>query len=275
MPFIGSKITVKVSKEKKEIIKKRLGEAIELVPGKSERFLMVGFEDEYSLFFSGEELEKGAFVEVKIFGKTSKEAYDKLTKAICSIGLLVVGPLMHSLELFIFGAIRSFMGLPFGIGGLIIGGVHQIIVVTGIHHALNALEVELIASTGTNPFNAIITCAIAAQGAASVAVALKTKDKKKRSLYISSAVPAFLGITEPAIFGINLRFIKPFVFGCIGGAAGGMVSAMLHLAGTGMGITVLPGALLYIGNLGQYVLVNAISMGVAFCLTYFFFQTEE
>ena len=54
-----------------------------------------------------------------------------------------------------------------------------------------------------------------------------------------------------------------------------MVSAMLHLAGTGMGITVLPGALLYIGNLGQYVLVNAISMGVAFCLTYFFFKTEE
>ena len=191
------------------------------------------------------------------------------------LGLLVVGPLMHSLELFIFGAIRSFMGLPFGIGGLIIGGVNQIIVVTSIHHALNALEVELIASTGTNPFNAIITCAIAAQGAASVAVALKTKDKKKRSLYISSAVPAFLGITEPAIFGINLRFIKPFVFGCIGGAAGGMVSAMLHLAGTGMGITVLPGALLYIGNLGQYVLVNAISMGVAFCLTYFFFKTEE
>ena len=85
MPFIGSKITVKVSKEKKEIIKKRLGEEIELVPGKSERFLMVCFEDEYSLFFSGEELEKGAFVEVKIFGKSSKEAYDKLTKTICSI----------------------------------------------------------------------------------------------------------------------------------------------------------------------------------------------
>ena len=85
MPFIGSKITVKVSKEKKETIKKRLGAAIELIPGKSERFLMVGFEDEYSLFFSGEELEKGAFVEVKIFGKASKESYDKLTSAICLI----------------------------------------------------------------------------------------------------------------------------------------------------------------------------------------------
>ena len=182
---------------------------------------------------------------------------------------------MHNLELIIFGAIRSFMALPFGIGGLIIGGVHQIIVVTGIHHALNALEVELLASTGTNAFNAIITCAIAAQGAAAVAVAVRTKDKKKRSLYISSAIPAFLGITEPAIFGINLRFIKPFVFGCIGGAAGGMVSGILHLAGTGMGITVLPGALLYIGNLGQYLLVNAISMGVAFCLTYFFFKPQE
>lgn len=85
MPFIGSKVTVKISKENKEIIKRRLGEAIELVPGKSERFLMLGFEEEYSLFFSGEELEKGAFIEVKIFGKASKESYDKLTAAICLI----------------------------------------------------------------------------------------------------------------------------------------------------------------------------------------------
>jgi phenylpyruvate tautomerase PptA (4-oxalocrotonate tautomerase family) len=85
MPFIGSKVSVKTSKEKEENIKKRLGEAIELIPGKSETFLMVGFEDEYSLYFSGEKLEKGAFIEVKIFGKTSKEAYDNLTAEICNI----------------------------------------------------------------------------------------------------------------------------------------------------------------------------------------------
>ena len=85
MPFIGSKITVEVSKEKREIIKKRLGEAISLIPGKSETFLMVGFEDNYSLYFGGKELEKGAFVEIKIFGKASDSDYDKVTAAVCSI----------------------------------------------------------------------------------------------------------------------------------------------------------------------------------------------
>lgn len=191
------------------------------------------------------------------------------------LGLLIVGPIMHSAEQIVFGAIRSFMLLPFGIGGAIVGGLHQVIVVTGVHHALSALEVELISTTGLNPFNAIITCGIVAQGAAAVAVALKTKDKKKRSLYISSAVPAFLGITEPAIFGINLRFIKPFVYGCIGGAVGGMLAGMLHMAGTGMGITAIPGILLYMNNIGGYLLINGVAMAVAFCLTYFFFKTEE
>lgn len=85
MPFIGSKITVKISKEKEEIVKKRLGEAIKLIPGKSETFLMIGFEDEYTLYLGGEKLDKGAFIEVKIFGKASKEAFSVLTKEICSI----------------------------------------------------------------------------------------------------------------------------------------------------------------------------------------------
>ena len=191
------------------------------------------------------------------------------------LGLLIVGPIMHNAEQVIFGAIRSFMLLPFGIGGAIVGGLHQVIVVTGVHHALNALEVELISSTGVNPFNAMITCGIVAQGAAAVAVALKTKDKKKRSLYISSAVPAFLGITEPAIFGINLRFIKPFVFGCIGGAVGGMLAGMLNMAGTGMGITALPGMLLYMNNIFGYLIINGASIAVAFCLTFFLFNSEE
>ncbi len=85
MPFIGSRVTVEVSKEKREIIKKRLGEAISLIPGKSETFLMVGFQDNYSLYLGGKELEKGAFVEVKIFGKASDSDYDKVTAAVCSI----------------------------------------------------------------------------------------------------------------------------------------------------------------------------------------------
>lgn len=85
MPFIGSKVTVKISKEKEEVIKSELGKAITLIEGKSEKFLMVGFEDEYKLYFGGEKLEKGAFVEIKIFGKASNEEYENLTAKVCNI----------------------------------------------------------------------------------------------------------------------------------------------------------------------------------------------
>ncbi len=191
------------------------------------------------------------------------------------VGLLVVGPIMHSIELAVFGAVQAFLEMPFGIGGLVVGAFQQVIVVFGVHHVFNALEVQLLATTGVDPFNAIITGAIVAQGGAAVAVAIKTRDKKKRALYISSAVPAFLGITEPAIFGINLRFMKPFLYGLVGGGCAGMVASLMHLAGTGMGITVLPGTLLYLDHLFEYVLVNAIGFGVAFGLTYTLFTPEE
>ncbi|MBE6074663.1 MAG: protein-N(pi)-phosphohistidine--sugar phosphotransferase [Selenomonas ruminantium] len=191
------------------------------------------------------------------------------------LGILVVGPIMHSLETSIFGAVSAFLQMPMGIGGFIVGGLQQVIVVFGVHHVFNALEVQLLATTGVDPFNAIITGAIVAQGGAAVAVALKTQDKKKRALYISSAVPAFLGITEPAIFGINLRFMKPFLYALVGGAFAGGVASFMHLAGTGMGITVLPGTLLYLDHLLEYIIVNAIGFGIAFGLTFTLFTPEE
>ena len=191
------------------------------------------------------------------------------------LGILIIGPIMHSLETTIFGAVSAFLQMPMGIGGFIVGGLQQVIVVFGVHHVFNALEVQLLATTGVDPFNAIITGAIVAQGGAAVAVAMKTQDPKKRALYISSAVPAFLGITEPAIFGINLRFMKPFLYALVGGACAGGVASFLHLAGTGMGITVLPGTLLYLDHLLEYVLVNLIGFGIAFGLTFTLFKPEE
>lgn len=191
------------------------------------------------------------------------------------VGLLIVGPIMHTLELAVFGAVRAFLELPFGIGGFIVGGLHQVIVVSGIHHVFNALEIQLLASTGRDAFNAIITGAIIAQGGAAVAVAMRTKNKKKRALYISSAIPAFLGITEPAIFGINLRFMKPFIYALVGGACAGAASGVMHLAGTGMGVTVLPGTLLYMDHLLEYLIVNVIGFGIAFGLTYTLFDPKE
>lgn len=84
MPFIDSKITVTVSKEKREAIKRGLGSAVSLV-GKPEGFLMVGFEDNYDLYMGGNKLEKGAFVAVSLFGNASSEAYNKMTAEICRL----------------------------------------------------------------------------------------------------------------------------------------------------------------------------------------------
>lgn len=85
MPFISLKTSVNLSKEKEELLRQRLGEIIEIIPGKSEEWLMIGFEDNYKLHFKGEELLKGAFINLKIFGKTTKEIYAQLTKELCSL----------------------------------------------------------------------------------------------------------------------------------------------------------------------------------------------
>lgn len=191
------------------------------------------------------------------------------------LGLLIIGPIMHTIELFIFGAIRTFLELPYGIGGFIVGGLHQVIVVSGVHQVFNALEIELLSSTGRDMFNALITGAIVAQGGAAIAVILRTKNKKKRAMYISAVIPAFLGITEPVIFGVNLRLMRPFICGLAGGACAGAAASIMQLAGTGMGITVIPGMLLYMDRLPAYLLVNFIGLSIAFVLTMLFFKSEE
>lgn len=192
------------------------------------------------------------------------------------LGLFVIGPIFHVVENYILAGTQAILNLPFGLGGLLIGGVHQVIVVSGVHHIFNFLEAQLVAS-GSNPFNAIITAAMTAQGAATVAVGVKTKNAKLKALAFPAALSAFLGITEPAIFGVNLRYRKPFVLSLIAGAIGGAFASFLGLAGTGMGVTIIPGATLYVGNgqLLSYLLMVAVSFALGFALTYFFGYEDE
>lgn len=193
------------------------------------------------------------------------------------LGLFVIGPVFHVVENYILSATQAVLNLPFGLGGFFIGGVHQVIVVSGVHHIFNFLEAQLVA-TGANPFNAIITAAMTAQGAATVAVGVKTKNPKLKALAYPAALSAFLGITEPAIFGVNLRFRKPFLLSLIAGAIGGAFASILGLAGTGMGVTIIPGMTLYTGNgqFFQYLLMVAVSFVLGFALTYLFgFEDEE
>ena len=193
------------------------------------------------------------------------------------LGLFVIGPVFHVVENYILIGTKAILNLPFGLGGFLIGGVHQLIVVSGVHHIFNLLEVQLLAADHANPFNAIITAAMTAQGAATVAVGVKTKNPKLKTLAFPAALSAFLGITEPAIFGVNLRFRKPFFLSLIAGAIGGGLASILGLAGTGNGITIIPGTMLYVGNgqLPQYLLMVAVSFALGFALTYMFGYEDE
>ena len=193
------------------------------------------------------------------------------------LGLFVIGPVFHVVENYILIGTKAILNLPFGLGGFLIGGVHQLIVVSGVHHIFNLLEVQLLAADHANPFNAIITAAMTAQGAATVAVGVKTKNPKLKTLAFPAALSAFLGITEPAIFGVNLRFRKPFFLSLIAGAIGGGLASILGLAGTGSGITVIPGTMLYAGNgqLPLYLLMVAVSFALGFALTYMFGYEDE
>lgn len=193
-----------------------------------------------------------------------------------ALALFVIGPVFHQVEGYVEIATTWLLGLPLGLGGLVLGGVHQVIVVTGVHHIFNLLEANLISATKADPLNAIITAAMTAQLGATLAVGVKTKNAKLKALAFPAALSASLGITEPAIFGVNLRYGKPFIMGLIAGAFGGWFANILNLAGTGYGITIIPGTLLYLnGQILKYIIMVLATTALAFVLTYMFGYKDE
>ncbi|MBM7642103.1 sucrose-specific PTS transporter subunit IIBC [Streptococcus loxodontisalivarius] len=200
-----------------------------------------------------------------------------LTFLVMSIlALFVIGPIFHEVESYVKIITNILLSLPFGLGGLILGGVHQVIVVTGVHHIFNLIESTLVNSQGSDPLNAIITAAMTAQLGATLAVGVKTKDAKLKALAFPAALSASLGITEPAIFGVNLRFGKPFIMGLIAGAAGGWLANIWELAGTSFGVTIIPGTLLYLnGQLVKYVIMVLATTALGFALTWMFGYSED
>ncbi len=185
------------------------------------------------------------------------------------LGLFVLGPVFHEVEMLILSAVTWILQLPFGIGGFIYGGINQFIVVTGLHHALNLIEIQMLSDTGWNMVNAISSGSIAAQAGAALAVGMKAKSLKTKSIAYPSSLSALLGITEPAIFGVNIRYGKPFLMGLIGGAVAGFFARILDVQATGMSITVIPGMLLYLNaQIIPYIAVCVIGFGVAFALTW-------
>lgn len=191
-------------------------------------------------------------------------------------GLFVVGPILLAVEQGLTDIILSMLQLPFGIGGIIYGGGIQFLAAIGMHHTVTPVIVSMYATTGMDFINPMGTAAIAGQLGAGLALVMLLKTKHEKAKAVPMLVPALFGISEPVMYGLTLPRIKPFIFGCIGGAVGGGLAAILGLYAQGTGASMLPGMLLFMEQgLMQYLLVMVSALGTAFILTYYFGKTKE
>ncbi|MCL2892861.1 sucrose-specific PTS transporter subunit IIBC [Brenneria tiliae] len=187
------------------------------------------------------------------------------------IALLIIGPAGRMLGdgiSFILSTLISHAGW---LAGLLFGGLYSAIVITGVHHSFHAIEAGLLGNPniGVNFLLPIWAMANVAQGGACLAVYFKTKDVKIKAIVIPSSFSALLGITEAAIFGINLRFVKPFLAALAGGALGGAWVVFNHVSMTAVGLTGFPGlAIVQAGSMLSYLIGMLIAFGAAFIISF-------
>ena len=184
--------------------------------------------------------------------------------------LAAIGPVFTTVENFVINGVQWLIAIPFGIGSFVMGGLYATTVVSGIHHMYTIIDLGQLGAYGLTFWLPLASAANVAQGAAALAVALKTRDKKLKSMALPASLSAFMGITEPAIFGVNLRFLRPFIAGSIGGACGALYASVVGLGATGTGVTGIFGILLHLHRPVQYLITIAIAAGVAFVLSWIF-----
>lgn len=182
----------------------------------------------------------------------------------------IIGPVFVTIENGILNGVQWLIALPMGIGSFIMGGLYSATVVAGVHHMYTLIDVGQLGLYGLTYWLPLASAANISQGAATLAVALKTKNQKTKAMAVPSAMSCFMGITEPAIFGVNLRFFKPFICGAVGGACGALYASIVGLGATGTGVTGIFGLLLCLNAPVHYIIMFLISAGVAFVLTWLF-----
>ena len=184
----------------------------------------------------------------------------------------IIGPIFSILENWVLEGAKWLAGsLP---GAVIMGAIYPWTVVMGLHHMYNVIEAGMIAQTGLNTWMPIASAANFAQFGACLAVALKVHNQKTKSVALPASLSASLGITEPAIFGINFRFMKPFLCGMAGGAVGSLFGALFKLGAPVYGVTGIP-AIPAVNNIPLYLVELLIAAGVAFMLSWILFKEEE
>ncbi|MBE5863395.1 MAG: PTS beta-glucoside transporter subunit IIBCA [Lachnospiraceae bacterium] len=189
--------------------------------------------------------------------------------------LTLIGPVFSQIETWVLAGAKALIAIPFGVGAFIMGGVYAPTVVAGVHHMYNAIELAMLAENNQNIWMPIATAANVAQGAAALAVAFKTKNHKTKALALPASLSAFMGITEPAIFGVNVRYGKPLIAGMVGGACGAAIASLMGVYATANGVTGIFGFLITTESFVGYLLTFLVASAVAFGISYFLFKDPE
>ncbi|MER2234516.1 MAG: PTS transporter subunit EIIC, partial [Leuconostoc mesenteroides] len=137
--------------------------------------------------------------------------------------LFLLGPIIQVIESFVIDGIVTLINAPLGIGYIVFGALQQLITITGLHHSIGLIEITLLSDTGLNVIQPLTTVSMAGQFGAAIGTAFLMKDQVKRTNMISSAVPTLFGITEPLLFGVNMRSLRIFGSGIVAGAVGGFL----------------------------------------------------
>ena len=191
----------------------------------------------------------------------------------CFLTFTIIGPIFSFLETQVLNGAQILVQNVFG--AAIMGAIYPVTVVMGLHHMYNVIEAGMLSvEGGLNTWMPIASSANFAQFGACLAVGLKCYNSRTKQVAIPSSMSAALGITEPAIFGVNMRFFKPFVCGMIGGACGAFFGALVGLGAKAYGVTGIPGYLT-ITNYPLYTVMLLIAGGIAFALTWVIWKEDQ
>ncbi|MEK4429533.1 PTS system trehalose-specific EIIBC component [Paenibacillus sp. FSL M7-0802] len=184
------------------------------------------------------------------------------------LAFTVIGPVTFMIGNAITSGLVYVFDLAPALGGLIYGGLYSLLVITGMHHTFLAVDVQLIGTQGGTFLWPMLALSNIAQGAGALAMMLVLKEQKGKGLALTSSVSAFLGVTEPAIFGVNIRYKYPFVFAMIGSGIAGILLTVNHVMASSIGVGGIPGFLsIFPNNWGVFFIGMAIVLIVPFALT--------
>lgn len=195
------------------------------------------------------------------------------------IVILGIGPIMHIVELKLVQIVELLIHIPFGIGGFLIGATYPLLVITGLHHTYTMIETSLLANTGFNPV--ITLCAMYGFANVGTCLAFFVKSKKEniRQTAIGAMLSQLFGISEPVLFGIQLRYnLKPLIIMLCSSGLGAALLSILNIQSNSYGLAVLPSYLMYIYEWKQllwYFIISIFSVSVCFILTYLFGIPKE